>query len=69
MAKVPGQRKGGQIGGAGGHGKNMHSAQKYDMAGGGGGKKGGCAVIAFGTVGAIIAATSGVGYAAWQVIL
>lgn len=28
----------------------------------------GCAVVAFGALGAAIAATSGVGYAAWQVI-
>jgi hypothetical protein len=27
---IPGQRKPGQIGGRGGHGKNMHNAQKRD---------------------------------------
>lgn len=37
MGKVPKPRKPGQTGGMGGHGRNMHNAQKRDQSGGGGG--------------------------------
>lgn len=60
----PRPRQPGQRGGMGGHGRNMHTAQKRDMGrskgGGGGNKNNGCAVVAIALVASPLLAIWGV---------